>query len=46
MPEAAVAAEIGFAFFDVNVRLPASGGWVIVVAGDSGAISLPLMVSG
>ncbi|MEE6175733.1 hypothetical protein [Mycobacterium sp. 050134] len=44
--EAAVAAEIGFAFFDVNVLLPVNGRWVIVVTGESGAISLPLTVMG
>jgi hypothetical protein len=46
VPEAAVHAEIGFAYFSVEVTLPVDGRWVIVVSGGSGAISLPLMVSG
>ncbi|MGO9100943.1 MAG: hypothetical protein ACLP9Y_16460 [Mycobacterium sp.] len=46
LPEAAAGGEIGFAFFDIEVRLPVDGRWVIVVSGGSGAISLPLQVSG
>jgi hypothetical protein len=46
LPEAAAGGEIGFAFFDIEVRLPVDGRWVIVVTGGSGAISLPLQVSG
>ena len=46
MPEAATVGEIGFAFFDVEVRLPRDGRWVIVVTGGPGVISLPLLVSG
>lgn len=46
LPEAAVAAEVGFAIFPVDVNLPVDGRWVIVVTGGAGVISLPLMVSG
>ncbi len=46
LPEAAAGGEIGFAFFSIDTHLPVDGRWVIVVTGGSGAISLPLMVSG
>ncbi len=46
LPEAAAGSEIGFAFFDIEVRLPVDGRWVTVVTGGAGAISLPLRVSG
>jgi hypothetical protein len=46
LPEAAVAAEVGFAIFPIDVNLPVDGRWVIVVTGGSGVISLPLLVSG
>jgi hypothetical protein len=46
LPEAAVAAEVGFAIFPIDVTLPVDGRWVIVVTGGAGVISLPLMVSG
>jgi hypothetical protein len=46
VPEAAVTAEIGFAFFPVAARLPFDGRWVIVVTGGPGTVSLPLVVSG
>ena len=46
VPEAAMLAEIGFAFFPVRVRLAVDGRWVIVVTGGAGMISLPLAVSG
>jgi hypothetical protein len=46
LPEAAVAAEVGFAIFPIDVSLPVDGRWVIVVTGGAGVISLPLMVSG
>jgi hypothetical protein len=46
MPEAAIAGEIGFAFFEVEVVLPVDGRWVILVTGGHGVISLPLVVSG
>jgi hypothetical protein len=46
LPEAAAGGEIGFAFFDIGVRLPVSGRWVFVVTSGAGAISLPLVVSG
>ncbi len=46
LPDAAVGGEIGFAFFDVDVRLPVNGRWVFVVTGGAGTYSLPLLVSG
>ncbi|BBX75452.1 hypothetical protein H7H78_13990 [Mycobacterium shinjukuense] len=46
LPEAATAAEVGFAIFPIDVILPSDGRWVIVVTGGAGAISLPLIVSG
>ncbi len=46
LPEAAAGGEIGFAFFDVEVRLPVNGRWVFVVSGGPGVFSLPLQVSG
>ncbi|MFY2861836.1 hypothetical protein ACOJVU_19410 [Mycobacterium sp. THU-M104] len=46
LPDAAAGGEIGFAYFDVEVPLPIDGRWVLVVTGGSGAISLPLQVSG
>ena len=46
VPEAAVTAEIGFAFFPVAARLPFDGRWVIVVTGGRGTVSLPLVVRG
>ena len=45
VPEAAVAEFPGFAFFELQVRLPADGRWVLVVAGGTGAISLPVLVT-
>ncbi|SPM31282.1 hypothetical protein BN971_01618, partial [Mycobacterium terramassiliense] len=46
LPEGAAGGEIGFAFFDIEVRLPSNGRWVFVVTGGAGAFSLPLQVSG
>jgi hypothetical protein len=46
LPDAAVAGEIGFAFFYVDVELPVNGRWVFLVTGGAGTFSLPLMVSG
>jgi hypothetical protein len=46
LPEAAAGGEIGFAFFGIEVRLPANGRWVFVVTGGAGTFSLPLEVSG
>jgi hypothetical protein len=46
LPEAATAAEVGFAIFGIDVILPVNGRWVIVVTGGAGAISLPLIVTG
>ena len=45
LPEAAAAGEIGFAFFNVEVRLPVDGRWVFVVTGGAETFfSLPLEV--
>jgi hypothetical protein len=46
LPEAAIAAELGFAIFPIEVTLPVDGRWVLVVSGGAGMISLPLIVSG
>ncbi len=46
LPGAAAGGEIGFAFFDIEVRLPVNGRWVFVVTGGAGTFSLPLEVSG
>lgn len=45
LPEAAAAGEIGFAFFNVEVRLPTDGRWVFVVTCGAGVTSLPLQVT-
>ncbi len=45
LPDAAASGEIGFAFFNIEVRLPTNGRWVLVVSGGPGLISLPLEVS-
>lgn len=46
LPEAAASGEIGFAFFNVEVRLPSNGRWVFVVTCGAGVFSLPLQVGG
>ncbi len=46
LPEAAAGGEIGFAFFDIEVRLPSNGRWVFLVTCGAGAFSLPLQVTG
>jgi hypothetical protein len=46
LPDAAAGGEIGFAFFNIEVRLPVNGRWVFVVTGGAGTFSLPLEVSG
>jgi hypothetical protein len=45
LPDAAASGEIGFAFFNVEVRLPTDGRWVFVVTCGAGVTSLPLQVS-
>lgn len=45
VPESAVAEFPGFAFFELQLRLPDDGRWVMVVSGGTGAISLPILVS-
>jgi hypothetical protein len=44
LPEAAAGGEIGFAFFNLEVKLPVNGRWVFLVTGGAGAFSLPLEV--
>jgi hypothetical protein len=45
-PEAAVGEFPGFAFFEIDARLPVDGRWVIDVTCGESAVSLPLVVSG
>ncbi|WP_158019391.1 hypothetical protein [Mycobacterium basiliense] len=45
VPEAAVAEFPGFAFFELQLRFPIDGRWVLVVSAGTGAISLPVLVS-
>ncbi|AYE98252.1 hypothetical protein C0J29_29175 [Mycobacterium paragordonae] len=45
VPEASVAEFPGFAFFELQLRLPSDGRWVLVVTGGTGAISLPVLVT-
>ena len=45
VPEASVAELPGFAFFEIQQRLPFDGRWVLVVSADTGTISLPILVS-
>jgi hypothetical protein len=44
-PEAALGDFPGFAFFEIDVRLPFDGRWVIDVTSGGAGISLPLVVS-
>ncbi|MFV0494240.1 hypothetical protein [Mycobacterium sp.] len=46
LPEAATSAELGFAMFPIDVKLPVNGRWVLVVTGGAGVVSLPLIVRG
>ena len=46
LPEATIAAEVGFAIFGIDIVMPVDGRWVIVVTGGAGAVSLPLLVTG
>jgi hypothetical protein len=45
LPTVAVAEFPGFAFFEIGIKLPVDGRWVLVVTGGTGAVSLPLLVS-
>jgi hypothetical protein len=45
LPAVSVAEFPGFAFFDIQIKLPVDGRWVLVVTGGTGAVSLPLLVS-
>ncbi|MCV7103475.1 hypothetical protein [Mycobacterium palustre] len=44
-PEAAVGEFPGFAFFEIDARLPSDGRWAVDVSCAGTAISLPLVVS-
>jgi hypothetical protein len=44
-PEAALGDFPGFAFFELDVRLPFDGRWVIDVTSGGAGVSLPLVVS-
>jgi hypothetical protein len=44
-PEAALGDFPGFAFFELDVRLPFDGRWVIDVTSNGTGVSLPLVVS-
>ncbi len=43
-PEAAVGEFPGFAFFEIEARLPVDGRWTIDVTSGDSAVSLPLVV--
>jgi hypothetical protein len=45
LPAVSVAEFPGFAFFDIQIKLPVDGRWVLVVTAGAGAVSLPLLVS-
>ena len=45
-PEASVGEFPGFAFFEINARLPFDGRWVIDVTSGGEGVSLPLVVKG
>lgn len=45
-PEAAVGEFPGFAFFEIEARLPADGRWAVEVSCSGTGVSLPLVVSG
>ncbi|OBI83416.1 hypothetical protein [Mycobacterium sp. 1245805.9] len=45
-PEAAVGEFPGFAFFEIEARLPVDGRWTIEVSSGDSSVSLPLVVDG
>jgi hypothetical protein len=45
-PEAAVGQFPGFAFFEIEARLPVDGRWTIEISCGDSAVSLPLVVDG
>jgi hypothetical protein len=45
-PEAALGEFPGFAFFEIETRLPVDGRWTIDVTSGESAVSLPLVVDG
>ncbi|OBK53965.1 hypothetical protein [Mycobacterium sp. 1081908.1] len=45
-PEAAVGEFPGFAFFEIESRLPVDGRWTIEVSCGDSSVSLPLVVNG
>ena len=44
VPEAAISKFPGFALFDIEVKLPVDGRWLILVSGGAGTISIPLVI--
>ena len=44
-PEAAFGELPGFAFFEIDVRLPSDGRWIVDVTSGGQGVSLPLIVS-
>jgi hypothetical protein len=44
-PEAAVGEFPGFAFFEIDARLPSDGRWAVEVSCGGAGVSLPLVVS-
>lgn len=45
-PEAAIGEFPGFAFFEIEARLPVDGRWTIEISGGDSSVSLPLVVDG
>lgn len=45
VPEAAIGEYPGFAFFDIDTKLPSDGRWMVEVTGGGETLSLPLIVS-
>ncbi|OBI51214.1 hypothetical protein [Mycobacterium sp. E796] len=45
-PEAAVGEFPGFAFFEIEARLPVDGRWTIEISCGDSSVSLPLVVDG
>ncbi len=45
VPEAAVAEFPGFAFFEIQLRLPIDGRWELVASSDTGSVTLPVLVT-
>ncbi len=46
VPQASIGEFPGFAFFDIEVRLPSDGRWAVEVTAGGETLSLPLVVTG